>query len=115
MKTRITLFIMLLICASNFAQEKKEKTKDSTKANSENLLDMQTNILTSMLGEDLDGTSEKKPIGFLELLDKMDLPPKQKAEYVNLYYLQSKDMTKKTKDSLERALKKKLLEAQKDN
>ena len=43
------------------------------------------------------------------------MPTEQKAEYKNWYYLQSKDLTEKQKDSLGKAIEKKIMEAKKDN
>ncbi|MBG6128792.1 hypothetical protein IWQ47_000516 [Aquimarina sp. EL_43] len=72
---------------------------------------MQTNLLSGVFGENLDGKSNGKTINFLELLEKMDIPAEQKLEYKNMYYLQAKELTQKQKDSLGSAIEKKIIEA----
>jgi len=89
------------------------KKTDSTTIKKNNLLDMQTNILTSMFGSNLDGNVDGKSIGYLELLKKSNLPEDQKTEYKNFYYLQAKDLTQKQKDSLSKVIEQKILEAKK--
>ncbi len=114
-KTVFLIALLTIICISRIHAQTDKKHKNninSTKVvQKNNLLDMQTNVLTSIFGENLDGKSQNKSIGFLELLNKVDLSPEQKAEYRNLYYLQAKDMTQKTKDSLSKVLTKKIFEA----
>ena len=109
MKTKYTLIIIII--ALSFTGISNAQKQEVSK--SENLLDMQTNVLTSVFGEDLDGKSKGKSIGYLELIDKMDISPEQKAEMTNIYYLQAKDLSQKTKDSLSKAIEQKILEAQK--
>ena len=104
--------LFLLVAQSSFAQHKTEK---KTESKNDNLMDMMSESMTGMLGTELTGTPEGESIGFLELLRKSDLPEQQKQEYVQWYYLQSKDLTKKQKDSLALALEKKLREANPDN
>lgn len=105
----ITLIIGFLFITKTNAQT------DSTTVDPNNLLDLQSKTLTSILGEDLDGESAKKPIGYLELLEKSDLSAEQKEEYKNLYYLQAKELTQKQKDSLSNALLKKMQDAKIDD
>lgn len=118
MKTVKTIIILFLICFTNqlTAQdipviEPISNTKITKPQKNDNFLDMQTNVLTGMLGENLDGKTTGKSIEFLELLEKTQLPEKQKLEYKNQYYLQSKELTQNQKDSLGRVLEQKIIEA----
>jgi len=117
MKTLQILFVMLVLCISNVTQSqaKDNKKTDSNKVNKEvnkdNFMDLGAETLTSIFGENLDGKPSGKKLSFLQLLEKMDLPKEQKEEYKNWYYLQTKDLTQKQKDSLGNALEKKILEA----
>ncbi|MAX71149.1 MAG: hypothetical protein CMC76_08625 [Flavobacteriaceae bacterium] len=107
---------MLGFCISNSTQaQQKAKQKDSTKVDSvkvdkNNFADLQSKTITGIFGENLDGKSTGKKLGFLELLEKMDLSPEQKLEYKNMYYAQAKELTQKQKDSLGKAIEKKILE-----
>ncbi len=115
MKTKHTLMIIIALsftCISN-AQNQEVSTSEKSTIKSDNLLDKQTNVLTSVFGEDLDGKSEGKSIGYLELINKMDISPEQKVEMTNIYYLQAKELSQKTKDSLGKTIEQKKLEAQK--
>jgi hypothetical protein len=122
-KVKTILFILMLSIANQVIaqdipvteKDKKENTSKSqivksTKNN--NFLDMQANVLTGIFGENLDGKTTGKSIGFLELLEKTELPENQKLEYRNQYYLLSKELTQSDKDSLGRALEQKIIEAQ---
>ena len=104
--------LFLLVTQSSFAQQKTEK---KTESKNDNLMDMMSESMTGMLGTELTGTPEGESIGFLELLQKSDLPEEQKKEYAQWYYLQSKNLTKKQKDSLALSLEKKLKETKPDN
>jgi hypothetical protein len=124
MKTVKILVVILVFSANCFSQTKQKEviktTKDTivtdtTKVKKNNLLDMQSEFLTSTFGENLDGKSNGKKISFLELLDQMDMPAEQKAEYRNWFYLQAKDLTEKQKDSLGKAIEIKIKEAQVNN
>lgn len=125
MKTLHIILIILAISVVNTstAQTKKEPVKsDSTKSNStktdstkvkkDNFLDLGAGTLSDIFGENLDGKSNGKKLSFLELLAKMDMPAEQKAEYKNWYYLQAKNLTEQQKDSLGKAIEKKIKEAQ---
>lgn len=105
--------LMFVICITNSMQaqitDSTKTAKDTTKT--ENLMDMQAKFLTSTFGENLDGNPTRKPLSFLELLDSVNLPPEQKSEYVNWYYLHANELTQKQKDSLGKAMKKKITEA----
>ena len=117
-KTLHALLVILTISFANtsMAQTKKVPTKtDTTKVKKDNFLDLGAGTLGGIFGENLDGQSKNKKLSFLELLEKMDVPTEQKAEYKNWYYLQSKNLTEKQKDSLGKAIEKKIIEAQKDN
>ncbi|QXP50490.1 hypothetical protein H0I25_05245 [Cellulophaga sp. HaHa_2_95] len=109
-----SLFFLLLINISiqGFAQSnnsKNEPKKDTiAKAN---FLDIGAGTLGQLFGENLDGESPNKKLSFLEMLEKMDMPMEQKAEYANLYFLQAKELTEKQKDSLGKSLEKKIIEA----
>lgn len=108
--------IQLIIIALFIAQWAKAQSIDTSKTRKktvkkDNLLDMQTNLLSGVFGENLDGKSNGKTINFLELLEKMDIPAEQKLEYKNMYYLQAKELTQKQKDSLGSAIEKKIIEA----
>ncbi|WP_062053496.1 hypothetical protein [Aquimarina longa] len=96
------------------AQNSDTNTTGKNTVKKDNFLDMQTNTLSSIFGENLDGKSNGKTIGFLELLEKMDISAEQKVEYKNMYYLQAKELTQKQKDSLGKAIEKKILEARRD-
>ncbi|KGK29814.1 MULTISPECIES: hypothetical protein [Cellulophaga] len=109
-----SLFFLLLINISiqGFAQSnnsKNEPKKDTIVR--ANFLDMGAETLGQLFGENLDGQSPNKKLSFLEMLEKMDMPMEQKAEYANLYFLQAKELTEKQKDSLGKSLEKKIIEA----
>lgn len=116
MKTLQILFVMLGFCISNSTQaQQKAKQKDSTKVDSvkvdkNNFADLQSKTITGIFGENLDGKSTGKKLGFLELLEKMDLTQEQKLEYKNMYYAQAKELSQKQNDSLSKAIEKKILE-----
>lgn len=109
----IVIFMICLIISSNcLAQSKNDSTKVNTKSvQKDNFLDMGAGTLSQLFGENLDGQSPNKKLSFLEILEKMDMPMEQKAEYTNLYYLQAKDLTEKQKDSIGKSLEKKIMEA----
>ena len=124
MKTTIITVIILVfsspcfaaISTTSMAQTKKDSTKTEKKpVQKDNFLDMGSGTLGQIFGENLDGKSKNKKLSFLELLEKMDMPANQKAEYKNWYFLQAKDLTEKQKDSLGLAIQKKILEAKKAN
>ena len=77
-------------------------------------MDMLSGTLTGAFGENLDGKSKGlgKGIGYLQLLEKSNLPKKEKEEYRNWYFLQAKEMTQTQKDSLGKALSKKIIAAE---
>lgn len=106
-----TLLVVACLVASNVSLAQK---KDTTKKQ-DNFLDLASKSITQILGKDLDGKPSKKGIGYLDLLEKSNLPSEQKKEYKSWYYLQSKkQLTQKQKDSLGKALEKKILEAEKN-
>lgn len=120
-----TLQILLLVLAIGISQtaqaQSKEKTKekDSTKAKNEvqadNFMDLFASTLGQTFGENLDGKSTGKKLSYIELLEKAEIPAAQKAEYKNWYYLHlKKDLTQKQKDSLGKALEKKINETKKE-
>ncbi len=117
MKTSQILVISMMIFIMQLANAQQTKTTKTEKNNlkQDNLLDMQTNVLSGLFGENLDGKPNGKTINFLELLEKMNLPTAQKLEYKNMYYLQAKELTQKQKDSLGKAIEKKILEAQRNH
>ncbi len=110
----ILLVITMLTMQISFSQteEKKEEKKQETKKTTDNYMDLQTKSMTKIFGSDLSGNPDGKSIGYLELLEQLDLPPEQKTKLRNQYYLQSKTLTQKQKDSLGRAYAKQLKEAQ---
>ena len=112
-----TLSIALIICFSSNAEAQTKSTKkDTVKAKKkDNLLDMQANVLTDIFGSNLDGKRDEKKLNYLQLLEKSGLTEAQKKEYRNWYYLQSKNLTQKQKDSLGNAMRKKILETKKTN
>ncbi|WP_054852734.1 hypothetical protein [Olleya sp. ITB9] len=115
MKTlQLSIIALLTFTINSQAQNNQTKTKDSTTINSNNFLDKGTETLTSIFGENLDGNSTGKTLGYIELLEKSDLPEKQKIELKNQYYLLAKDLTQKQKDSLGQAIGKQIKEAKKD-
>lgn len=111
---RVLLFLLVItISATSMAQTKKDSTKTEKKPiQKDNFLDMGSGTLGQIFGENLDGQSKNKKLTFLELLEKMNLPADQKAEYKNWYYLQAKDLTEKQKDSLGKAIEIKIKQAQ---
>lgn len=114
MKTLLfTIMILLTFTISGHGQN-KTATKDSTTSNPNIFLDKGTQTLTSLFGENLDGNANGKAIGYLELLEKSKLPEKQKTELKNQYYLISKNLTQKQKDSLGQAIGKQIKDAKKD-
>lgn len=110
MKLLQVLLIGLIISTASIAQAQEKKT-DSIKVKNSNYLDMGAGTLTDIFGSNLDGNKDGKKLSFLEMVDKMDLPAEQKTEYKNLYYLQSKNLTEKQKDSLGKVMSKKIKEA----
>ncbi len=112
-----TLIIVLAICFSFKAQAQANSIKkDTVKVKKkDNLLDMQANVLTDIFGSNLDGNRDEKKLNYLQLLEKSRLTETQKKEYRNWYYLQSKNLTQKQKDSLSNTMRKKILEAKKTN
>lgn len=110
----ILLVITMLTMQISFSQteEKKEEKKQETKKTTDNYMDLQTKSMTKIFGSDLSGNPDGKSIGYLELLEQLDLPPEQKTKLRNQYYLQSKTLTQKQKDSLGQAFAKQLKEAQ---
>ncbi|WP_156133212.1 hypothetical protein [Lacinutrix sp. Hel_I_90] len=104
---------MLLILGLSLTDICLAQTKitDSSKVKSDNFLDMGAESMTQMFGENLDGNATGKKTGFLELLGKMDLTEEQKADYKSQYYLQANTLTQKQKDSLAKAIERKILEA----
>ena len=116
LKSLKMLYILLVLCISSQVQGQitdSSKTIENT-TKKENLIDMQAESLTGTFGENLDGKPTGKALSYLEILDTVDLPEKQKAEYVNWYYLHAKELTQKQKDSLGKAIEKKVMEAKKD-
>lgn len=123
-KTLQILFVMLAICISNSTQAQtlddllnsteEESTENNSSTNPDNLLDMQSHLFTDLFGEDLDGNSTGNSIGFLELLEKLEMPADQKQHYREMYMLQAKNFTERQKDSLGRAFGRKIMEAEKD-
>lgn len=112
----LLFFIAISISTVGMAQTKKEETNvkkpDSIKVKQENFMDMGAATLGQIFGENLDGQSKSKKLSFLEMLEKMEMPAEQKAEYKNWYFLQATDLTEKQKDSLGIAIEKKIMEAQ---
>ncbi|WP_445733445.1 hypothetical protein [Mariniflexile sp.] len=112
----LLFFLAIAISTTSMAQTKKDSTKTEKKpVQKDNFLDMGSGTLGQIFGENLDGKSKNKKLSFLELLEKMDMPANQKAEYKNWYFLQAKDLTEKQKDSLGKAIEKKIMEAKRDN
>ena len=118
MKTSNTLLLLvaLLTMQISFSQteKKNEKKESKSEKTNDNYMDLQTKSLTKVFGSDLSGNSDGKAIGYLELLEQLDLPPEQKTKLRNQYYLQSKTLTEKQKDSLGQVFAKQLKEAQKE-
>ena len=116
LKISIIIIVLLGCIIPIQAQTKKDSIKSSkkTKAIPTNFMDMQTNVLTDMLGENLDGKQTGKSIGYLELLDKAKLDPKLKKQYTEVYLLQSKDFNQKQKDSFAQVLKKQMENAKRN-
>lgn len=122
MKTLQILFVMLGVCMSNssYSQSlgdlmgttpKNDTIRRNDSINKNNLLDMQTNLFTQLFGEDLDGNATGNSIGFLELLEKLDMPADEKQHYREMYLIQAKNYNERQKDSLARAFGRKILEA----
>ena len=109
MKLLKLILALLAFCFTIIAIAQEKKT-DSTIIKKNNLLDMQTNVLTSVFGSNLDGNIDGRSIGYLELLEKSELSEAQKTEFKNLYYLQVKKLTQKQKDSLGKATERKIIE-----
>lgn len=118
---KLCIVIALLVVTSAAAQKTKTNTtvkkKDTVQKQQDNFMDMLSGTLTGTFGENLDGNSMElgKGIGFLELLEKMGLTPKEKEEYRMVYLAQSQDLPKKQQDSLGTVLFKKIMEAELKN
>ena len=112
-----TLIITSIISFSfNLQAQAKSIKKVTVKVKKkDNLLEMQANILTDIFGSNLDGKRDGKKLNYLQLLEKSELTDAQKKEYRNWYYLQSKNLTQKQKDSLGNVMRKKISEAKKTN
>ncbi len=113
----IGLVVFLVSTTAGVAQTKKTKQpskKDSLENKQDNFMDMLSGTLTGTFGENLDGNTMGlgQGIGFLELLEKMELTPKEKAEYRMVYLAQSKDLPKKKQDSLGTVMFKKIMGAE---
>lgn len=91
-------------------EQVKEEVKEETKT--DNFMDLQTKSMTKLFGSDLSGNPDGKSIGYLELLEQLDLPAEQKTKLRNQYVLQSKTLTQKQKDSLGQEFAKQLKKAQ---
>lgn len=108
----------MLVATSAIGQKEKssatKKKKDTVQKQQDNFMDMLSGTLTGTFGENLDGNTMGlgKGIGFLELLEKTNLTPKEKAEYRMVYLTQSKELPKEKRDSLGSALFKKMMEAE---
>lgn len=98
--TLLGLFVFL-----NSVKAQTNLPKDSTN----NLLDMQASTYSNILGEGLTGVPGGNVKGYLDLLDKIDLPEKQKVQLRAFYETYAAQLDEKGKDSLEAALSKKLL------
>jgi hypothetical protein len=110
-KITCTLLVFTMTCFVQ-AQNKNAVKAEKSTVKSENLLDMQTNLLTNVFGENMDGQTQGEGIGYLELIENMDISLEKKEEMTNIYYLQAKEPNQKTKDSLGSALEQKMKEAQ---
>ena len=110
MKLLQKFLIVLTLCTISITKAQEKKT-DTTKVENNSYLDMGAGILTNIFGSNLDGNKDGEKLSFLEMVEKMDVPEKQKIEYKNLYYLQAKDLTQKQKDSLGQAISKQIKEA----
>lgn len=111
---KLCVLFLFMLAQIAIAQEKKGENKKEVKQ-TDNFMDLQANTLTNLFGSDLSGDPDGKQLNFLELLEQTDLPEDQKKEWRNYYYLQSKELTQKQKDSLSLALHEKMQKAMINN
>lgn len=115
---KITISVLTLLAFqtvfSQTEKKKEEKKEVKKETKTDNFMDLQTKSMTKIFGSDLSGNPDGKSIGYLELLEQLDLPPEQKTQLRNQYYLQSKTLTQKQKDSLGQVFAKQLEEAQQE-
>lgn len=98
MKTKYIMVLLLLLCFSIATGQNKEAKTELPK--SENLLDMQANYYTDILGETITNGKDPNTIdGYKELVEASELTPEQKEEakrnYDKIHGVQAK-----TKDSI---------------
>ena len=105
----------MVINAQAQVKDSIQTNLDTTKIKKDNFMDLQAEMVTGLFGTELDGKSNGKTLNFLQLLEKTDLPPEQKIELRNWYYLQAKDLSQKQKDSLGNAIAQKIKAAQSES
>ncbi len=118
MKTLKYICALALFCFSLGVKAQASKTtnkkNDTILKKQDNMMDMLSGTLTGVFGENMDGKPKELDggIGFLELLEKSNFSQKEKNEYRNWYFLQSKNLTPKQKDSINFSLIQKMKEAE---
>ncbi|WP_422858077.1 hypothetical protein ACOKFD_11585 [Flagellimonas sp. S174] len=118
MKALKYICVLALFCFSFGVKAQASKTtnkkNDTTVKKQDNMMDMLSGTLTGVFGENMDGKPKdlNSGIGFLELLEKSGFSQKEKNEYRNWYFVQSKNLTPKQKDSINLMLMQKMEEAE---
>lgn len=102
--------ILLVAALGSFAIAAAQTNPGETKDGNINLLDAQAQVLGGVFGESL-GTEGFT--GYLDFLEKSDLPPAEKKKLADYYMKYSKTLDAKGKDSLNTAMFKDLKMASK--
>ncbi len=108
-----TLATILIICSSQIIIAQKTQEKDSSFIRN-NIMDTQATIITKIFGSNLDGNPDGTSLNFSELIEKSDASPELKKHAKETYFVQSKNLTEKQKDSLDTALGKQIMNARKE-
>lgn len=98
--------ILLVGALCSFAITLAQTNPGETKDGNINLLDAQAQVLGDVFGESL-GT--EGITGYLDFLEKSDLPPAEKKKLADYYKMYSKTLDEKGKDSLNTVMFKDLM------
>tara|TARA_R110000744_G_scaffold263552_1_gene377852 strand:- start:4517 stop:4861 length:345 start_codon:yes stop_codon:yes gene_type:complete len=112
MKTLKTF--LLVACVGALATVQAQTNPKLQTPVTNNFLDLQAGELGDIFGDSLTG-GKGKVTNYLELVDKSDRPEAEKKQLREAYFLYSKALDAKGKDSLQTVLTKKLLTTKKDS
>tara|TARA_R110000765_G_scaffold115714_4_gene208685 strand:- start:4384 stop:4728 length:345 start_codon:yes stop_codon:yes gene_type:complete len=111
MKTLKTF--LLIVCLGTFPIIHAQTNPKPQTPVTNNFLDLQAGELGDIFGDSLTG-GKGNVTNYLELVDKSDRPEAEKKQLREAYFLYSKALDAKGKDSLQTVLTKKLLITKKD-